>query len=844
MSIKTKFSIIFSIFVTLVLLANNTLNYIMTKEQLKMNEEIQVEMIAKEIAISIENSEVGAKYVEDIIGEQLRAVAIAAKNELDPDYNKVTNEELVRLSEELGVSHITLLVKSGDDIIGAKSSDPKEINLSTKSWEFWFEAFQQLFANQNVTVPQGQKLPNYWSGPMNVASSDPNHVDKWGYYYDGTTNYIINPYIRDNHITKYQSLTGAGAITEKTLKDNDSLLEITGFNPKAFGKKAIITKTNTEFVLLEDRPIFFGKYTYMDEANDVANVQKAMQTGKTVSFETEVNGVHIIKNYVPVPSANPPFVIGIVTDYKIIQDVLNDQLATNIMISLVLLIVTYIVSYFLARYFVKPIDRILDKVNQIADGKFDVRIEIGRKDELGRLGNQVNIMSHKLEVYTNELQTKKEEMQYQAYHDPLTGLPNRLQFNEDLNSFLSSVNENEIVVMFLDLDRFKNINDTLGHRVGDLLLIEVAERVSKCLNSGEVYRIGGDEFTIVLYGEGVREKTAKAKEILNSLAHPYMIEGNELFLTASLGISSYPCDGRDIETLVKNADSAMFHAKDQGGNRYQTYNFSINDNVVERMTIENSLRKSILQNEFELFYQPKMDTKTGRITGMEALLRWFHPVLGNVPPPKFISIAEETGLIVPLGEWVLRTACVQNKAWQDAGLQPMRVAVNLSIQQFQEEKFVSTVQNILQETGLDPHYLELEITESIAMYNEGQVIAKLHELKIMGIKISIDDFGTGYSSLNYLNKLPIDTLKIDRSFIQKLDQPDNTSIVKAIIALAHNLKLTVVAEGVEDQDQLRFLRNHHCHEIQGYYLSKPISGKQFEEGFKALQEVAVSSLNL
>jgi diguanylate cyclase len=840
LSIRTKFSIIFSIIVALILIANNTLNYVMTKEQLKRDQETQVENITKEIAISIEHSEVGAKYVEDVIGDQLRAVSIAAKNQLNPDVNKVTNEELVQLSNKLGVSHITLLKKEGDDIIGAKSSDPKEINLSTKSWGYWFDAFQQLFKNREVSITQGQKLKNYWSGPMAVSSSDPNHVDKWGYYYDGTTNYIINPYIRDEHIRKYQSLTGPNAIVQKTIKDNDSLLEITGFNPNAFGQKTIITKTTTEFVKLENRPIFFGNYTFIDEKNDISYVQKAMKEGKMVSYDTQVNGIHVIKNFIPIKSENPPFVIGIVTDYKVIQNVLNHQLINNLIISLVLLSVMCLISYFLASYFVRPINSILEKVNQIADGNFNVRIKIGRNDELGRLGNQVNIMSHKLEVYTNELQKKKEQMQYQAYHDPLTGLPNRLQFNEQLNHYLSTVNDNSLIVMFLDLDRFKNINDTLGHRVGDQLLVEVAERVRKCLHYGDIYRLGGDEFIILLYQEGAIESESIAKAILNSLAQPFTINGNEFFITGSLGISSYPFDGDDIDSLVKNADSAMYYAKEQGGNRYQNYTLSINENVVERMKIENSLRKSIIQNEFELYYQPKMDIQTGELTGMEALIRWFHPVLGTVPPPKFISIAEETGLIIPLGEWVLRTACAQNKAWQDAGFQPLRVAVNLSIRQFQEEKFVAVVQDILKETGLEPQYLELEITESIAMYNEEQVISKLKNLKSLGIKISIDDFGTGYSSLNYLNRLPIDTLKIDRSFIQKLNETDNISIVKAIIALAHNLKLSVVAEGVENKDQLIFLKNNECNEVQGYFLSKPLSSRQFAEGIKGLQEVAIS----
>lgn len=425
------------------------------------------------------------------------------------------------------------------------------------------------------------------------------------------------------------------------------------------------------------------------------------------------------------------------------------------------------------------------------------------------------------------------QLSHLAHHDALTGLPNRLLFNDRLSQALAQAHRNKIMVavFFLDLDRFKLINDTLGHALGDLLLQAVAVRLRECLREGDtVARQGGDEFLIIIPELKQTENAALvAEKILDNFSEPFLLEQHEVYISPSIGISIYPTGGNTIDTLVKNADIAMYYAKEQGGNNYQFFSQISRIPSFERLSLENSLRKALEKEEFLIYYQPQVDLKSGRTIGMEALLRWNSPKNGLVSPAQFIPIAEETGLIVPIGEWVLRTACRQNQAWQKAGYPPLKVSVNLSSRQFRQPDFVSTISLILQESGLSPQWLELEITESIAMENVEFAISMLRELKEMGIHISIDDFGIGFSSLNYLRRLPIDTLKIDRSFIEDITPTLNkTELVTAIIQLAQNLNLNVIAEGVETQHQLDFLRQKGCDEMQGFLFSKPLPGKEFE----------------
>lgn len=430
-----------------------------------------------------------------------------------------------------------------------------------------------------------------------------------------------------------------------------------------------------------------------------------------------------------------------------------------------------------------------------------------------------------------------EQLTHQAYHDPLTDIPNRVLFNDRLNVALAHAKRNNemLAVMFLDLDRFKLVNDMLGHSIGDRLLQEVAKKLSICLRKGDtIARLGGDEFTLLLPQIKSEKEAAKiAQKILKAFQKPVTLSGHEFYITASIGVALYPSDGEKAEILMKNADTAMYRAKEQGRNTYQLYTPAMNKKIVERMAMENSLRHALERRELVVYYQPLVCIRTGRITGMEALIRWRHKELGLVPPAEFIPLAEETGLIIPIGEWVLRTACAQNKAWQDAGYMPVRVTVNLSAYQFQHQNLVNTVAKTLKQTGLHPQYLELEITESIAMQDVDYTVDVLRKLREMGVQIAIDDFGTGYSSLRYLKRFPINTLKIDRSFVRDIAcDPNDAAIVSTIIVLCRNMNLKVIAEGVETEEQLNFLKNQHCYEMQGYFFSQPVPEKEFEELLK------------
>lgn len=441
-----------------------------------------------------------------------------------------------------------------------------------------------------------------------------------------------------------------------------------------------------------------------------------------------------------------------------------------------------------------------------------------------------------------------------AYHDSLTGLPNRTLFRKHLEELMSRsrFGKGLFAVLFLDLDRFKLVNDTLGHDVGDLLLKAVADRIVGCLRSGDmVARLGGDEFTVVLEDISSPEVAARvAAKVCSVLSKPFAFLGQEMYISTSIGISLYPGDGEDISALIKHADTAMFRAKEQG-NSYQFYEQGMETAAARRLALEADLRRALERNEFTVCYQPQVELGTGKVFGMEALIRWRHPERGLVPPSEFIPLAEETGLIAPIGAWVLREACTQMQCWLQQGFGPFRIAVNVSGRELEGEDLVAKVAAVLEETGLPPELLELEITESVVMKCADEAIPKFRKLREMGIKLAIDDFGTGYSSLNYLKSFPIDTLKVDRCFIRDImSNPDDAAIIVGIIALAHSLRLQVVAEGVETQEQKAFLKDHQCDLIQGFYLSQPLSPAGIEqtilyqdkEGYALSSKVKISTL--
>ena len=425
----------------------------------------------------------------------------------------------------------------------------------------------------------------------------------------------------------------------------------------------------------------------------------------------------------------------------------------------------------------------------------------------------------------------EERIRYLATHDALTSLPNRSLFSEFLQRTIQSARryDRSFAVVFIDLDRFKMINDTLGHDAGDTLLKIISIRLTECLRTSDVVaRLGGDEFVVLLQEvEESIDASSAANKILSSVIKPVMLLDQECRITASVGICMFT-GVEDEQTLMKNADIAMYRAKEDGKNNYRFYSDDIKSQSLERMILETSLRRAVEFNQFFLHYQAQVDIHTGAITGVEALVRWQHPELGVVQPLQFISLAEETGLIVPIGRWVLNEACAQNARWQKEGLPPVCMAVNLSARQFVDDSLLSDIANAPEESGMEPHLLELELTESMVIHNFELAAELLLAIKKMGVRLAIDDFGTGYSSLAQLKHFPIDTLKVDRSFIRDLaTNVEDRAITKAIIDMGKSLNLNVVAEGVETKDQENFLRENHCDEMQGFYFSKPISPDQF-----------------
>lgn len=427
-----------------------------------------------------------------------------------------------------------------------------------------------------------------------------------------------------------------------------------------------------------------------------------------------------------------------------------------------------------------------------------------------------------------ERKLDQQKIQYLAYNDPLTELPNRLAFRERLEEVIDEGRSQEVAVLFLDIDRFKIVNDALGHPKGELLLRDVGKRiVSQLRRQDMLAKISGDEFTIIITDYSKGEAAALAERILRQFHEPFFVEGHEFFITATIGISLYPQDGQTVDEIERNSNTAMVHAKLNGGNQFQFYLPEMNRRSVERLMMENSIRRALDKEEFDVYYQPQVDLSTGRIMGMEALIRWKHPEKGMISPGTFIPLAEETGLILRIGDWVLRRACSQMKAWHDAGFPRVPVSVNLSPRQFVKMDLAESIQKILRETGLEPEWLELEITESVLMQNSEANIAVLRNLRNIGIRISIDDFGTGYSSLGYLKKFPIDCLKIDQSFIRDMTKSrEDAAIATAIISLAHNLNMRVIAEGIETEEQAMFLRSQRCNAMQGYLFSPPVPADQ------------------
>jgi diguanylate cyclase (GGDEF)-like protein len=468
---------------------------------------------------------------------------------------------------------------------------------------------------------------------------------------------------------------------------------------------------------------------------------------------------------------------------------------------------------------------------QVGTARTKAALDKCTAEQLREANEQLVIATVHAQTMTDAAEQTTVEMAYMAEHDFLTGLPNRALLADRLAQSITLARRygKKVALMYLDIDHFKHINDSLGHAVGDRLLQSVAKRLQACVRlSDTVSRQGGDEFVVLLTEvEEARNAILSAEKLIEAMARPCLVDGHRLHATISIGISLYPDDGEDAETVIRNADTAMYQAKKSGRNKYLVFTPGMNERAVKRQSIEMALHRALEKQEFVLYYQPKVNLDTGAITGAEALIRWHRPRHRLVSPTQFISIAEECGLILPIGKWVLREACRQAQAWLQAGLDLGQIAVNVSSVEFHDKHFLAGVSEILDDTGLDPHHLELELTESGLMRDSEQTKATLLALKDLGVQIAVDDFGTGYSSLSYLRNFRIDTLKIDQSFVQDIDGDAGEAIVRAIIAMGTSLKQRVVAEGIETQHQLAFLQSHSCTEGQGYYFGRPVPAEEF-----------------
>ena len=521
------------------------------------------------------------------------------------------------------------------------------------------------------------------------------------------------------------------------------------------------------------------------------------------------------------------------------KDLLSASHALGIIVASVTLIMILLASgltfYVINRILIQPIQRLGYSAHEVGRGQFNTRTGIKSRDEIGELAQSFEIMSQ-------NLQDSQNQITYLAYHDALTGLPNRRMFKEFLDRAVANVRRNKsgLALLFLDLDNFKQVNDTMGHQAGDELLQLLSDRLTSCLREDDmlsvqktdgacdsahdtISRVGGDEFLILLpCVEDPNSPAIVAQRMLEILSKPFIINDHEFVIGGSIGISLYPTDGENSDTLIKNADIAMYHAKDAGRNNYQYFNEDMNVAAFKRMTTENSLRRAIDNQEFLFYYQPKICMKSGKLIGLEALIRWQHPELGIIEPNKFIPIAEDSGLIVPIGEWVIDEATRQLSRWHKDGID-LCLSVNISTVQLNKQNVAEVIKKYISQNNCRAEYLEVELTETSIMDAHEPAINMLNKIKSLGVKITMDDFGVGYSSFRYLRNLPIDILKIDRSFVRHITtNKDDAAIISAIIAMAHTLNLQVVAEGVEMQEQLQFLRTNQCDIIQGYLVSRPL----------------------
>lgn len=757
--------------------------------------------------------------IDQELKEKNRKNILAIDKELEEKVNTgkdISSEELKKIAQNFSVSEIYLINRDG--IIDYTSFVPDEkfnIFETGKGFKKFLKSLygQGIIKDQSITV-----------------SSNTGILNKYTYYSPKGRDYILSTsidvkeYVKNNYPKEYYEFVFS-RIFQSVVEDNKYLVDMDIYNHN---------KINS-WSLLETGKKFDKDCEFVDR----------LRKEKKICINK--NGVHYCYRAFQSNKFNYDFTrnmyIELVYDFSDLEKNKNDIFSFAIGISFFVIgIIFFVTSRFFGEYVMKKINTINSGLKMIAKGQYEHYIEMGSMDEFSDITKTINEMKENIKAREEELRRKREQIHRLAYFDSLTGLPNRALFEEKLSIALedAQLNNGKLALLYLDLDDFKKVNDTIGHMFGDLLLKNVGSLLKKCLGEkATVTRLGGDEFVAVLPRIDDEEELVKFIEnIIKAFQNPWILDDREFYITVSIGVTLYPKDGEASHILLKNADTAMYSAKNNGKNSYYFYTPDLNEKMIEKLEMENNLRHAVERNEFMVYYQPKVHMHTGNITGVEALIRWKHSTKGMISPNDFIPIAEETKLIIPIGEWVLRNACEQNKIWQELGYRDMSVSVNLSVIQIQQPDFIEKVKSILKETGIKPSSLELEITENIIMEDFEFTNNILNHLRGLGIHISLDDFGKGYSSLNYLKQLEIDVLKIDKAFVDDITENSHQqAIVKAVIEMAHNMDITVVAEGVETWEQFEFLKSLHCDKVQGYLFSKPISVLEMEEMMKAKKKI-------
>jgi diguanylate cyclase len=754
------------------------LQFVFLRDQKNNQINVEATMIAQSIQQGIRETNLASKSIEHQIDlKMILNTQLIAKELQGKALDHISNQELEKIREQMGVSGITLFAMVDGEVKGVKATDPKEIGFSFKKYGYEKEV-EELLRGEKPIVEGAYTEKNIMALPVVKSGS---HKDspifyKYVYYHPPGAAYFINPYTEANEVYQLTNEVGADSWIQNFYKENPYVKEIGVLNMKVI-----------EDPTLESRPyppmkrVEHGSYLYQDPQD--AQILKSISLHRRVATSIQkVAGSDVYKIFLPTDDNH---LVYIAFDYNKMLETLYGH-STIILISiLVSLLALFVLT---ARFF-------------------------------------------------KRIKEAEEKIRYMAYHDELTDLPNRRMLKEMLNKLMDPAKESPtLAFLYMDMDNFKFINDTFGHSFGDELIRGLARRIQTLLAPGEMMaRMGGDEFVVVLPTFSTTQEIGDAaQKILNAFISPFNIESQEVFIKPSIGISLYPNDEEEPDKLIQLADTAMYYAKKKGKGSFEFYSSDMKDKISQNVILEKELRSALDNREFELHYQPKVNIATGTIVGVEALIRWRHPKKGMIPPLDFIPFAEETGLIIPIGEWVLREAMYTVKKWEDLGIQRLQVGVNLSARQFFNENLLVEIKEMIETTGIDPRDLELEITESTIMKQPEATIKTIKEIKELGIRISMDDFGTGYSSLSYLKQIPIDTLKIDRSFVKDINKgKTDNEIIQTIISLGRSLSLEVIAEGVETNEQVEYLRAYGCDHAQGYLFGKPVPSEEFERQIRA-----------